>query len=74
VKTDNAALLSVFLSGAVAFRRAAPVTANPYKARQIWNAWGDGWRYMKSHPTAGRRTLNTAFNRRGPQKPNRVIR
>ena len=61
----NAALLSVFLSGAVAYRRGISVLSNPYKSRQFWNAWGDGWRACKDHPIARRTALMRMFRERG---------
>lgn len=60
----NTALLSVFLSGAVAYRRGVLVTANPYKSRQFWNAWSDGWRACASKSGARRGDLVRAFRER----------
>jgi hypothetical protein len=61
----NAAILSVFLSGAVAYRRDVSVAANPYKSTQFWNAWSDGWRACKARPGARRVDLVRAFRARG---------
>jgi len=64
MKVDNNALLAVFLMGATAYRRGLSITDNPYKARQFWNAWVDGWRACQDRPGANRVVLNRAFKNR----------